>query len=419
MEKGFPMIEVAYAISDQTGHYSKFAGASMSSILANTSAAVRFHLLHDGTLSEENRHRFTELVKDSGSEVHFYDVPARIALTLKRGREILPEGMDSARYTGVNMYRLVLQEVLPPEIGKVIYLAAYTIVNLDLEALWQTELGEAPLAAVPDYEVLAHFGQEDKIRPNDSFLYKENLTDVHGIFNAGVMLLNLRFLRRRESLLLEGLNFLKAHGGQWKFYDNDILIGLFAKRYIQLPCHFHLRLGWARAYGGKVIEKAIYHYVDRDYSFDPEESLHALFLYYLVHSPWGGTVMQDYYSSVRSVSQRLVQKRISRIRRIYNALRKKKRVFMGLAVDEERLRADFELGEDEVFYRLEPGGEVRLPGSIETHFYLVFWSSYEEVKAMLEGAGLQEYVHFANGTLLMPERLEDITPDDRSIIWNM
>ena len=38
---------------------------------------------------------------------------------------------------------------------------------------------------------------------------------------------------------------------------------------------------------------------------------------------------------------------------------------------------------------------------------------------MLEGAGLQEYVHFANGTLLMPERLEDITPDDRSIIWNM
>ena len=175
MEKGFPMIEVAYAISDQTGHYSKFAGASMSSILANTSAAVRFHLLHDGTLSEENRHRFTEQVKGSDSEVHFYDVPARIALTLKRGREILPEGMDSARYTGVNMYRLVLQEVLPPEIEKVIYLDADTIVHLDINELWQTELGEAPLAAVPDYDVLAHFGQEDKIRPNDSFLYKENL----------------------------------------------------------------------------------------------------------------------------------------------------------------------------------------------------------------------------------------------------
>ena len=286
----------------------------MSSILANTSAAVRFHLLHDGTLSEENRHRFTELVKDSGSEVHFYDVPARIALTLKRGREILPEGMDSARYTGVNMYRLVLQEVLPPEIDKVIYLDADTIVNLDLEALWQTELGEAPLAAVPDYEVLAHFGQEDKIRPNDSFLYKENLTDVHGIFNAGVMLLNLRFLRRRESLLLEGLNFLKAHGGQWKCYDNDIRIGLFAKRYIQLPWRFHLRLGWARTYGGNELERAIYHYVDRDYSFNPANSLHALFLHYLSQSPWGEGAIRNSFYAAKSVSLQRVQDRMARIR---------------------------------------------------------------------------------------------------------
>ena len=31
-----------------------------------------------------------------------------------------------------------------------------------------------------------------------------NLTDIQGIFNAGVMLLNLRILRRRDSLLLAG-----------------------------------------------------------------------------------------------------------------------------------------------------------------------------------------------------------------------
>ena len=210
------MIHIAYALSDKHGTYSKFVGASISSILANTNENVTVHLLHDGTLNEENRSRFVELVKGSESQVHFYDVPARLAPVFEEGRKILPQGLDSARYTGANMYRLVLQEVLPPEIEKVIYLDADTIVNLDINTLWQTELGEAPLAAVPDYEVLAHFGQEDKIRPNDSFLYKENLTDIHGVFNAGVMLLNLRILRRRDSLLLEGLNFLKEHVGQWK-----------------------------------------------------------------------------------------------------------------------------------------------------------------------------------------------------------
>ena len=142
------MIQIAYALSDKNGTYSKFAGASISSILANTGENVTFHLLHDGTISEENRHRFTEMVKDSGSGIYFYDVPARLGKTLEQGREILPEGLDSERYTGVNMYRLLLQEVLSPELDKVIFLDADTIVNLDINELWQTELGDAPLAAV-------------------------------------------------------------------------------------------------------------------------------------------------------------------------------------------------------------------------------------------------------------------------------
>ena len=413
------MIQIAYALSDKNGTYSKFAGASISSILANTGENVTFHLLHDGTISEENRHRFTEMVKDSGSGIYFYDVPARLGKTLEQGREILPEGLDSERYTGVNMYRLLLQEVLSPELDKVIFLDADTIVNLDINELWQTELGDAPLAAVSDYDVLAHFGQESKIKPNSSFLYREKFTDVHGIFNAGVMLLNLKILRHRESLLLEGLKFLREHDGQWDFYDNDILIGFFANAYKHLPWRFHLRLGWARTYGGNELERAIYPYVDRDYSFNPANSLHALFLHYLSQSPWGEGAIRNSFYAAKSVSLQRVQDRMARIRLINNASRMKKRVFMGLKVDEERLRADFGLGADEVFQPLEPGRKVCLPCSIETHFYLVFWSNYREVRGILECAGLKEYVHFADGTLLMPERAEDMFLDDRSVIWGM
>lgn len=107
------------------------------------------------------------------------------------------------------------------------------------------------------------------------------------------------------------------------------------------------------------------------------------------------------------------------MRRIENAARGKKRAFMGLKDDEGRLRADFELKADELYIYLTPGGEVRLLGSIDTHYYLVFWSNYEEVKALLERAGLKEFIHFADGTLLMPERTADIFPDERNIVWKI
>lgn len=413
------LVHIAYALSDAQGTYSKFAGASMCSVVQNTSEQVAFHLLHDGTISEENRHRFEDMAREAGSEVHFYEVPSLLADTMEKGREILPEGLDSSRYTGANIYRLVLPEVLPRELAKVIFLDADTIVNLDIAELWAEDTGEAGLAAVPDYDVLDHFGQSQRIRPNDSFLYKEGYTDVHGIFNAGVLLMGLDILRQRKSLLLEGLKFLRDHGGKWDFYDNDILIGFFSKTYRHLPWRFQVRMDWALAFGGKV-EKAIYHYVDRNYSLNHGTDLHVLFLQYLQASPWGGAEgLCRLYSTAWKMSRSLVQERLIKIRRLDNAARGKKRVFMGLKEDEARLRQDFQLGDDEIFYPLAPGTSVSLPAPADTHFYLVFWRNYREVKGILETLGLQEYKNFADGTLLMPERTSDIFPEGRGVVWGM
>lgn len=414
------MIHIAYALSDAQGIYSKFVGASICSVLMNTTEKVTIHVLHDGTLTEDNRCRFVEMVRTAGDEVLFYDVPSRLEATMEEGRKILPEGMDSSRYTGANIYRLLLPEVLPLELDKVIFLDADTIVNLDIAELWAEETGEAGLAAVPDYDVLEHFGKSDRIRPNDSFLYKEGFTDVHGIFNAGVLLMGLDILRQRESLLLSGFKFLRDHGGKWDFYDNDILIGFFAKTYRHLPWCFQVRLDWALAFGENKVEEAIYHYVDRNYSLNPGTGLHTLFLHYLLASPWGGEeALCRLYQSVGGMSLQLVQERLRKIRSIENAARGKKRVFMGMKEDEARLRRDFELGPKELYLPLAPGGKISLPGDVDSHYYMVFWSNYQEVKGILIGMGLQEYRDFADGTLLMPERTNDIFPDGRNVIWGM
>ena len=49
-----------------------------------------------------------------------------------------------------------------------------------------------------------------------------------------------------------------------------------------------------------------------------------------------------------------------------------KAVIHGGKDDEGRLRAYFELAADEPYVYLTPGGEVRLPGSIDSHYYLAF-----------------------------------------------
>ena len=54
------MIHICYAIYDKTGGFSKFAGTSICSLFENTKSWVTVHLLHDNTLTMENKARFIE-----------------------------------------------------------------------------------------------------------------------------------------------------------------------------------------------------------------------------------------------------------------------------------------------------------------------------------------------------------------------
>lgn len=52
------MIHVCYAIYDKIGSFSRIAAASLQSLYDNTDAWVTIHILHDNTLSEENKEKY-------------------------------------------------------------------------------------------------------------------------------------------------------------------------------------------------------------------------------------------------------------------------------------------------------------------------------------------------------------------------
>ena len=63
------MIHVCYALFDRDGTYSKFIGTSILSMFENTQEKVTIHLIHDSTLTDENRKKFMRLVLDYDQDI--------------------------------------------------------------------------------------------------------------------------------------------------------------------------------------------------------------------------------------------------------------------------------------------------------------------------------------------------------------
>ena len=62
-------IHVALAVYDPKGTYSQHAGVVMTSIFENTQSPVVVHILHDETLTEDNRKKFIRTAEKYGQTV--------------------------------------------------------------------------------------------------------------------------------------------------------------------------------------------------------------------------------------------------------------------------------------------------------------------------------------------------------------
>ena len=84
------MIHVCFALNDATGRYSKFTGTSMLSLFGNIiplsqSSSVTVHILHDNTLTNDNREKFIYLAGQYNQFVKFYNLEELCAEKVARG----------------------------------------------------------------------------------------------------------------------------------------------------------------------------------------------------------------------------------------------------------------------------------------------------------------------------------------------
>ena len=233
------------------------------------------HILHDETLTQDNREKFVYIAGRYGQFVKFYNVKELCADKIAEMIKLIP-AIEKSRVSIGAFYKLIIPQVIPSEIEKIIYLDGDIIVNLDIAELWQIDLGDKILGIAPEEPM----GDNPKRKK----LCQDGYVKIEDYFNSGVMLMNLNLFRGEEENIMQGIKFRGEHPETTQF-DQTILNYCFAARSLKLPLHFN-RMLHVRRSQETIIGKKIYHYAAHSLNLNQNDILNRLWMSYFIKTPW-------------------------------------------------------------------------------------------------------------------------------------
>ncbi|PAD87939.1 hypothetical protein CHH55_10190 [Niallia circulans] len=145
------------------------------------------------------------------------------------------EKINNDMLNGVNLeghiseatyYRIMIPELFPENIKKVIYLDSDVLVRKDIMELWDTEIGDSVIGAIK----LNEYNGYDKIDiPKDA-----------PYFNAGVLVINLDKWRE-EQITRKAFEYIKRHPEKLIAHDQSILNYLLYDKWHQVDYKWNVR----------------------------------------------------------------------------------------------------------------------------------------------------------------------------------
>ena len=235
--------------------------------------------MHDDTLTQDNRDKFSCIADRYGQLVKFYNVEELCADKINKYVELVPT-VKNSRVTRGAFYKFLIPDILDASIKKVIYLDADIIVNLDINELWQIEMADKPLAVVLE--------KDNGALPSIfSRLCREGFVKEENYFNSGMIVMNLKVLRREEDTILAGIKFRGEHP-KFFFFDQEIFNYCFETRTLKLPAKFNRLLKESRKRGDFSVGKEIYHYAGdkMGLGLDINDPYNRLWWSYFIKTPW-------------------------------------------------------------------------------------------------------------------------------------
>lgn len=235
-------VHAALCVYDPSGNYSQHAGVVITSIFENTDSKVIIHILHDETLTEENRKKFIRTAEKYSQGLEFHDVSE-----YKNSLDTKNLDFVINRYSIGSLYRLFITDALS-ELERVIYLDCDIIVDLDILELWKTDINNYFLAGAID---LPGENFNDNLHAEKMRLLLNGCRPETYI-NAGVLLMNLKRIREKLSLSKAGLEWLSRRRDMAVAADQDALNAIFAGDIKVIDSRFNRNV-WASDMSGSII----------------------------------------------------------------------------------------------------------------------------------------------------------------------
>ena len=204
-------------------------GVMMYSVCVNNpDVDIVFHIIIDDSVTGKGMRDLVETVTVfEGKSIAFYHVdvtkfPSFPCVTTRTA-------ITQAAY-----YRLMLSEILPQTIRKVLYMDGDIIVRHSLLPLWNTDLKGYAVGAMPDIIGIEYSGEFSK---------RLNYPSQFGYFNSGVLLVNLEYWREHR-VVRDFMRYIQEHADILIFPDQDILNALFHDKKVVLPIKYNFICGF-------------------------------------------------------------------------------------------------------------------------------------------------------------------------------
>lgn len=208
-------------------HFVMQTGIMMQSVcINNLGVSITFHIISDESLETKDKEDLKSVIsKFSDKHILFYNIDGA-------SFNNMPALGVITTITKATYYRFELTTILSESINKVLYLDGDIIVRHSLEPLWNTDIDNYAVAAVPDY--------------NEAVIEKENYLQINplcGYFNAGVMLINLKYWRDHH-LREQFYEYTKDNFDRIVYRDQDVLNYVLNEKKLMLDIKFNLGGGW-------------------------------------------------------------------------------------------------------------------------------------------------------------------------------
>lgn len=273
------MIEIACNIDK---NFIEHCAVTLVSIYENNKRGdIRVHIVSPGDLGK-GRAMLERLTADYGNKICFYEPRAEMleGFTIKK---------FGKRITLATYYRLMLAELLPASIDRVLYLDCDIVVRGSLEEFWNTTLEGRSAACIKDIG-------SDELSRYDILKYPAE----DGYFNAGVMLVNLDYWRT-HGIWDKCLDYYRKYPERIRFNDQDLLNCVLHDTKVFVPLKWNMQDGFYRygmdkkaaspaEYLEKLRNPVILHYTNRKpWDYDAQHPLrHEYFRYLALVSPNAG-----------------------------------------------------------------------------------------------------------------------------------